>query len=633
MQQQAAKALLTQLPAKIGSFDGSDYPLPIKTTIVGDHALTVDGVRAAVMDHIDGDVKYLVEPLLVAAEVIEASQPDRADYFLRDGAVQSHVFMGSKWQAGWVLVLGARHREALIPKLKERGFAVFVDAQGIPDTVYIGERDTSPIYFLQMMVRYGLIWGSIAPGDAHEMGHFLERDMPGFLVIAEDLPPVKYLLTLGLMKLGAPAVVPSSFPFPYGTRVVADTVDEIIERGSRFPNLRRRYHKDEIIQHPPYVNPAFAQEKFETARRLGGTPASFFCVKPAEVIGEPLTVIGTQGPDIGILVEIAEEGFTDDLALLVEPMAIKALSFFKGMKAYDKKGALVIELAEGVAFEPDKAAEVIRRHIRLSYPRLEHIGVTVIFDPVQCALVTLKVIEYKAGRRAFVDAMTEENTDIFCVCTECRPFSLVHTCIVTPDRTPMCASRTYASIKAGALFGSVWDPMKRTSEENLELRSLITRGKTVDAARGEYEGANEAYARMTGGKLNRAFLHSVRDYPHTSCGCFQALAFWIPEVNGIGVMGRGSQAKTPDGSTWEMLANRAGGKQTAGIMGVSVAYIRSRHFLKGDGGISNLVWVDSGLLPKIKDVIPAGQRVATERDAVSLQDLATVTGRDSTVTA
>ena len=56
-------------------------------------------------------------------------------------------------------------------------------------------------------------------------------------------------------------------------------------------------------------------------------------------------------------------------------------------------------------------------------------------------------------------------------------------------------------------------------------------------------------------------------------------------------------------------------------MGVSVAYIRSRHFMKGDGGIANVVWVDSALLPKIRDTVPAGQRVATEQDVRTVEEL------------
>ncbi|MGE5558992.1 MAG: hypothetical protein ACM3WV_10335 [Bacillota bacterium] len=137
---------------------------------------------------------------------------------------------------------------------------IFTDLPGIPDTRFIGARDTSPIYFLQMMVRYGLIWGRIAPGDDHRMGHFLEEDLPGLIIIHKSLTDLKYLIALGLMLFGAPATVPGNFPFPYGRRVVAEDPEEIVAKGMRFSNLRVRYIGNEAIRLPEYCNTAYANK-------------------------------------------------------------------------------------------------------------------------------------------------------------------------------------------------------------------------------------------------------------------------------------------------------------------------------------------------------------------------------------
>lgn len=101
------------------------------------------------------------------------------------------------------------------------------------------------------------------------MEHFLAKDMPGFLIIRKDLSPLKYVIALGLMKFGAPAVVPSSFPFPYGNRIVADNVRDIINKGARFPNLRERYFGKEIIRLPGFCNTAYANEKFRAVKSFG----------------------------------------------------------------------------------------------------------------------------------------------------------------------------------------------------------------------------------------------------------------------------------------------------------------------------------------------------------------------------
>ena len=159
------------------------------------------------------------------------------------------------------------------------------------------------------------------------------------------------------------------------------------------------------------------------------------------------------------------------------------------------------------------------------------------------------------------------------------------------------------------------------------MRLIFDRGQVLDAARGEYEGCNEVYRHLTGGQLEQVFLHSLRRHPHTSCGCFQNLDFWIEEVSGIGIMSRDATAITPTGESWTMLANRAGGKQSSGIMGISLPYVRSPQFLRGDGGMANVVWVDSGLYLKLQRLFLPSQRVATEKDVRTLSELKTYLGR------
>ena len=459
------------------------------------------------------------------------------------------------------------------------------------------------------------------------MGHFLESDMPGLIVIVEDLQPLKYLTALGLMKLGAPAVVPPTFPFPYGRFAVADSVREILDRGSRFPNLRRRYYQDEVINLPAFCNPAYAGEPITVVRRLGGKANSFFCVQSARDIDGKLTISGEPKDEIGVLVEIEHDEIGEDIVLTVEQAALKAVNYLKGIRAYEKDELFYLEIGAGAQFDAARLYEAIYAGIRLQYPRLHKIAVRVIGDAGELRREAERVRNYKNERRRLVDSMTEDNTDDFCVCTECRPFSLVHTCILTPGRVPMCAARSYRSVKAAAYLGSYGDPFKRPSEKELPLRRVFKKGRTLDADRGEYAGCNEIYREMTNGQLNRVFLHSVRDYPLTSCGCFQNLAFWLEEVGGIGIMARDAQAVTPDGQTWEMLANRAGGKQSPGIVGVSLDYIRSPRFLKGDGGMGNVVWVDSGLYKRIADLFLPGQSVATENDVRSMADLRSFLGR------
>jgi len=629
MPSQAIEELITLLPSCAGRFEGSQFPLPVKTTFLGDAQLSIEAVRDELRRLQDGDAKALVEPVLLAAELVESARPDRQDFFLTDARVQDLVFMGSKWQAGWALVLGDNRHAEHVKMLQQRDFMVFTDHPGLDKTIFIGDRPTSPVYFLQLMVRYGLVWGRIKPGDDHTMGHFLETDMPGFVLITENLPALKYLVVLGLMKLGAPAVVPPDYPFPYGNYTKADSPQAAVAGGCRFPNLRMRYDENEIIRLPSGCNPAYAQgpQKFSTAVQIGGSAPSFFFMRKTDAPAEDLVIEGQPGDHLGILVEVDHPDFSPDVAKTVEADAVKAINFIQGIRAQSAHGILTIEMDEGVQFEPAFVAEVIRQGIRLKYPRLTGIGVRFIWDRERLEQEAVSVAHQRQARVRFVAEMSEENVADFGACTECRPFSLEHTCILTPDRLPMCASRTYHSVKAAALFGSTVLPYQRQSERRLPLRMLFPKGAVIDETRGEYEGANRVYADLTNGKLTRVQLHSLKQFPPTSCGCFQNLAFWIETVCGIGIMSRDSEAVAPDGLHWFELANRAGGKQSPGILGVSTSYIRSKNFLKGDGGIGNVVWMDQKLKDVLVKALPAGVKIATEKDASTLQELADFLGR------
>ncbi len=617
------KEAIKLVPGRAGSFKGSQFPLPVYFAISGKEKVNLVELKSELDRKSKGDIKDFMEPLLVAAELYESSRKDKSELFITDSILREYVFTGSKWKAGWALILGSKDNE-LVEKFQEKDFMVITDLPYIEhdglDTRYIGNRDTSPIYFLQMMFRYAMIWGRISPGQSHEMSHFLEKDMPGFIIVAGDLSPLKYHIVLGLMKMGAPAIVPSSFPFPYGNRIIADSIDEIVEKAVSFPNLRVQHYKEEVISLPDYANTAYSNEKINISKTWGETNNSFFLLRKEKGVKKTIDISGKPINDIGIIVEIDHNGLSYDMELTLEKEALAAINYIPGIKAVESRGMLSIKTDLKV-LEDKKIAETIYWGLRLTYPRLENIKVKIEFDSSKLAGQAESIREYKAERKEKISGMTEDNTDTFCACIECRPFSLEHTCILTPDRIPMCAARTYFTVKAASLFGNTIKPYMRKSEKILPLKSTFAKGRAIDNEKGEYEGCNDIYRKLTRGKLDRVYLHSLRGTPHTSCGCFQNLAFWINEVDGIGIMSRDSEALAPGGITWDILANKAGGKQSNGIMGVSLAYIKSKNFLKGDGGIGNVVWVDSKLYKKIKSKFLSGQKVVTEKDVSSMDDL------------
>jgi acetyl-CoA decarbonylase/synthase complex subunit beta len=112
--------------------------------------------------------------------------------------------------------------------------------------------------------------------------------------------------------------------------------------------------------------------------------------------------------------------------------------------------------------------------------------------------------------------------------------------------------------------------------------------------------------------------------PHTSCGCFESIAFYIPEVDGVGIVDRHHKGNAVNGLPFSSMANETGGgRQVEGFVGIAIEYMRSPSFFKADGGWKRVVWLPSNVKERVKDAIPPElkDKVATEKDVSNVQDL------------
>ncbi len=118
----------------------------------------------------------------------------------------------------------------------------------------------------------------------------------------------------------------------------------------------------------------------------------------------------------------------------------------------------------------------------------------------------------------------------------------------------------------------------------------------------------------------------------TCCGCFEAIALMLPEVNGIMVVNREFKGVTPSGMTFSTLAGTiGGGAQTPGFAGISKNYILSDKFLLGEGGMERLVWLPTQVKEElktrlVKKLTDAGlpdlfDKIADETNATTIEEL------------
>jgi acetyl-CoA decarbonylase/synthase complex subunit beta len=146
----------------------------------------------------------------------------------------------------------------------------------------------------------------------------------------------------------------------------------------------------------------------------------------------------------------------------------------------------------------------------------------------------------------------------------------------------------------------------------------------LNAEKGEFSGVNEAAKKRTMGEVTQVWLYTAFDHPHTSCGCFEAVTFYIPEVDGLAVVNRSFKGSTVNGLPFSTIADSAaGGRQIDGFHGMSIEYMRSKKFFAADGGWNRIVWVPKEVKEKVKDFIPKElvDKIATEEDAKTVDEL------------
>jgi len=206
----------------------------------------------------------------------------------------------------------------------------------------------------------------------------------------------------------------------------------------------------------------------------------------------------------------------------------------------------------------------------------------------------------------------DDDVDMFYGCVLCQSFAPTHACCITPDRTSLCGSINWFDARAAAKV----DPKGPLFE--------VPPGECKDEKAGEYTGINEMIKKRSLGEIERIFLYSGMEYPHTSCGCFEAIDFYIPEVNGHGIVDRNYGDVAINGLPFSAMANQTGGgKQMPGFNGISIQYIVSPKYQQYDGGHQTIVWMNKGAKDRVAEFLPADlvDKIATDEDVTDINAL------------
>jgi len=321
---------------------------------------------------------------------------------------------------------------------------------------------------------------------------------------------------------------------------------------------------------------------------------------------------------LGILVEIAGARIETDLEGVVERHIHEYCNYIEGFMHLNQRYDIWIRLSKK-SFRKGLTSfrfigQVMIELFRNELPLIEKIQVSFITDPEKIRPLYEEALRTYEARDARARGLADEDVDSFYGCALCQSFAPTHVCVITPQRYANCGAISWFDGRAAAGI----DP-------NGPIYA-IEKGECLDTEKGEYTGVNESAKKRSMGEVNRVYLYSAFGYPHTSCGCFEGIAFYIPEVDGFGIVLRGFRDPTVNGLPFSTMADStAGGRQVEGFHGISIEYMRSTRFMHADGGYNRVVWMPHETRERLRPFIPTGviDAIATEKDVSSIPDLRT----------
>jgi acetyl-CoA decarbonylase/synthase complex subunit beta len=336
-----------------------------------------------------------------------------------------------------------------------------------------------------------------------------------------------------------------------------------------------------------------------------------------EIIGPDLPELpeGTNTP-FGMVIYVAGEAIEKDLEGVIERRLHEYVNFIEGFMHLNQRYDIQLRLSKksyGKGFNSFRLlGDVLMRLYKSEMSFVEKISITFMTDPAAVEEWYSKALEIYESRDARARGMKDDEVDVFYGCSLCQSFAPTHLCVITPQRYANCGAISWFDGRATAKI----DPKGPVFE--------IPPGECIDDVTGEYDGVNDVIREKSLGEIERVQLYTAFGYPHTSCGCFEGCAFYIPEVDAFGVVHRNFRGETVNGLNFVTISDlTAGGRQVDGFHGLSIEYMRSPRFMQADGGWERVVWMPVDIKQRILEFIPSEivDKIATDDDVTSNEEL------------
>jgi acetyl-CoA decarbonylase/synthase complex subunit beta len=385
-----------------------------------------------------------------------------------------------------------------------------------------------------------------------------------------------------------------------------------------------------MAEFPFEISPMFEGERVRKEGmfvELGGPKSlglELVRAKPMdEIEDDRVTIIGPDLKDMeegktypwAMIYNIGGELVEADLESVVERRVHDFINYCQGIMHLNQRYDVWMRVSKDTAAKMDSFepfGKAVMMLFKTELPFIEKMQVTFYTDQAEVEKQMVEAKEIFKARDARTKDLHDEDVDVFYGCTLCQSFAPTNVCVVSPDRVSLCGAINWFDGRAAA----------KVDPEGPQFS--IDKGECLDPNTGEYSGINDIAKKLSSGEFDKIKLHSFFDSPHTSCGCFEVVGFYIPEVDGIGWVDREYQGMAPNGIGFSTMAGQTGGgKQIVGFLGVGVNYFYSPKFIQADGGWNRVVWLPAKFKEKISDAIPADlkDKIATENDASDIESL------------
>ena len=352
---------------------------------------------------------------------------------------------------------------------------------------------------------------------------------------------------------------------------------------------------------------------------------------PDEIENEKVEIIGPDISDlqpydeekgggsypIGILVDVAGAQLDKDAEAIIERRIHMFTNMIEGWYHMNQRQDAWMRISKACYKKGFTSLRELGEIYIMLYtsemPIIEKIQITIITDRNKVKELLPHALEVYAARDERTRKLNDEDVDTFYGCVLCQSFAPTHCSIITPNRIANCGAINWFDGRAAAKI----DPEGPIF--------AIAKGELLDPVRGEYSGVNKVEAEKSLGNYDRVYLYSAFEHPHTSCGCFEAIVFYIPEADAFGVVHREFKGETVIGETFSHMAGEtSGGKQIEGRLGTGLQQLRSPKFIQADGGLARIVWMPKELKGRFKDALEKKglyDKIASEEDVKNVDEL------------